>query len=171
MKRKISIALFLLTALTVLFISCAKKETLPSQNRFPPETSFHIGIETSKIKTRVSFFFDKEGAFHLLHEDPTSPLLGMEEIFTEDSVRSHFYEMEFVNIPYSGGVGIVYCVLNAIQETSPSEIAREKDSIVYEYHSDLLSFRFICARDTKSPLKITGKAVGEAFNINFTSAA
>ncbi len=168
--RKIILSLFLIL-LCYLNTSCAKEPAPERENHFPADTAFHIGIDTSEVKTKAKVFFDQKGALHLLHEDTSSPLFGLEEIFTEGGVKSHFHEMEFESLPYPGGISTVYRVFKTIQEESPEERDRDQNSVIYRYENDSLQFYFLFQEENCAPLRIYGSEDGKEFDINFIAAA
>lgn len=169
MRKKVISTIFLLS---ILFcFSCSKEPKKDIPIFFADEAPFHIGFKTETTQTKAKLFIDQTGALHLLHEDTSSPLFGLEEIFSEDGVKSHFYELEFENSPYSGGVTTIYRALITIQNEECISKERTKGLTTYNYKTDQMDFSFTFTENTYHPVRIFGKDDGIEFDINFSTDA
>ncbi|MBE6712639.1 MAG: hypothetical protein E7580_03840 [Ruminococcaceae bacterium] len=170
MHKKI-VALFCFLLIAFFSVGCEHKTENEQRAFFPTKTEFHVGIQADTFKTRICFFFDENGACHVLHEDPTSPLFGLEEIFTPDSVNGFYSGMQFQNLPYCGGIGTVYRALVTIRETKPLKITKDGEKILYTYENEHLSMVFKYSEKGSLPLTVFGTDNGNEFSINFSADA
>ncbi len=169
MRKKAILAVFLLSILFCFGCSSEVKKDEPIF--FDEETSFHIGFKSNGTNAKARLFFDESGSLHLLHEDTSSPLFGLEEIFSEDGVESHFYELKFENAPYSGGTAAVYGALKTIREKESIASEANRGLTTLLYQTEEMDFSFTFEEDTRRPVRIFGKNNGEVFDINFQADA
>lgn len=169
MEKKAVLALFLLGILFSIGCSAEKKNDKPIF--FKPETCFHIGFKSENNETKAKLFFDEKGHLHLLHEDTSSPLFGLEEIFSREGVKSHFYDLEFQNALYYGGTATVYRAIEAIKNEESISRETKQGITTYVYEGKQLNFSFLYDENTKAPLRIFGKENGVEFDINFCAFA
>lgn len=167
--RKIIISLMLI--ITVVFgASCSDTKKDQNQFRFAPENSFHIKLNSNEIQTDLTFYFDERDSLHLLHDNSDSPLYGLEEIFTEEGVKSRYQELEFNSLPYSGGVAVVFYALNTIQKVDPTQTKTEQNTIINHFVTKRGEFDFITS-SKQEPLQIKGEKDNLAFVIDFLPSA
>lgn len=169
MRKKAVILIVLLSI--IVCCSCSKDTKNEQPIFFRSETEYFIGFKTLGTQTKAKLFFDQEGALHLLHQDSSSPLFGLEEIFGKDGVKSHFYELEFENLPYSGGVNTVYRAVSVIQNHPCIRRETDQEITTYLYQTDQMDFSFTFAEKTLQPIRIYGKDEGVEFDINFSTEA
>ena len=171
MYRKKHLSLLLLILSAALFFGCSKTEGKKQQVFFSDQSHYHLGIETGTIKTRAKVNFDEEGALHLLHEDPLSPLFGMEEVFSENCLKCYFDNLEFESPPSYDGIGIVYSVLKFIRENEAEDISKNQNEILYCYKTENENTKFEFLTIDKVPSKLSGTFNGKAFLFNFATGA
>ncbi len=169
MRKKVIATVFLLS---ILFcFSCSKSPQKETSPFFGKEEAYHIGFKTETTQAKAKIFFDKQGDFHLLHEDTSSPLFGLEEIFSDDGVKSHFYELEFTNPLYSGGTATVYRALGVIQNEEKEGEETSKGITTYSYKTNQMDVSFVFSENNQMPIRIFGKDGGMEFDINFSTEA
>lgn len=167
--RKIIISLMLI--ITIIFgASCSGTKKDQNQFRFSPENAFHIKLNSNEIQTELTFFFDERDTLHLLHDNSDSPLYGLEEIFTEEGVKSRYQELEFNSLPYSGGVATVFYALNTIQKTDPIQTRTEKNTLINHFLTKRGEFDFITSSE-QEPIQIKGEKDSLSFVIEFLGEA
>ena len=170
MPKKI-ISNIMLCLIVFSFVGCANQKTDENPYFFNTESAYHIGFKCESGETNAKIFWDLDGALHLLHENSNSPLFGMEEIFTNDGVKSHFHDMEFQNIPYTAGVWSVYRAVCTIQNEKAVSKEKNGKNTVYNYQQDGLEFAFSFSEHDLSPIEIVGKDRGLEFVIKFAEQA
>jgi len=169
MHKKATV-IFLLIAI-LLFCSCSKPQETLSEPFFPSECVYHVGFQCGNARTLAQIFFDGDGSFHLLHEDTSSPLFGMEEVFTKEGVKSSFHELEFESVPYPGGISVLYPILQTVRTGTPAEKEADGEKMIFRYCTDSADFLFEFRQKDSVPLRILGKYAEEEFTVNFSTEA
>ena len=166
MYKKVIIMTILTCAL--LCISCSKTEKKEGGIFFEPDTQFLIGFKTNCTQTKARLFLDQKNSLHILHEDTSSPLFGLEEIFSKESIKSYFHEFEFENSPYSGGSATIYRALLTIKNEKNIFEETKEGITTYGYKTKEMSFSFSFEKKTRKPIRIFGKNEDGEFDINFS---
>lgn len=163
---------FILSFLLILpFAGCSNTKKQNGTNFFSDQTHYHVGIETENVKTRGKIFFDESGCLHLLHEDPTSPLFGMEEVFSETCRKSLFHELEFETAPNFDGIGRIFPALRIAKETEPIQIIREKECTRWLFQAENGKIEFELLTRQGKIIQMIGTVNEEAFLLNFADDA
>ena len=169
MVKKAVLAVFLLSILFTIGCSAEKKKEKPIF--FKPDTSYHIGFKSENANTKAKLFFDEKGLLHLLHEDTSSPLFGLEEIFSREGVKSLFYDLEFENALYYGGTATIYRAIVAIKNEESFSRETKEGITTCVYEGKQLNFSFAFDEESLVPLRIFGTENGMEFDINFCACA
>lgn len=171
MTLKKHLAFVLSLFLIFPFSGCKNEKKATETKFFSEQTHYHIGIETENIKTRGKIFFDEKGALHLLHEDPLSPLFGMEEVFSDNCTKSYFHELEFETPPNFDGIGVIFPALRIAREQEPIQKIKENDFVKYLYQAENGKIEFNLWTTQGKPIKMSGTVNEKAFLLNFAADA
>ena len=153
------------------FCSCKAEPQIPNADIFEPNAFYQIGFKEENLQTRGQFHFDENGTLHFLHEDPTSPLFGMEEVKEADCIKTYFNGMEYENYTYFGGINVLLDSLDTIKNTKPTNTAEKEEEIVYRYDAEDLALELVLSKSSRKPIRITGTKNDKNFSINFSPKA
>ena len=167
MKKTVLALLFLLIFIVTSLSGCAARNSGGSDINLG-EVEYAVGVKIGEWETRGKLFFDREGALHFLHEDPTSPLFSLEEVFQGDFILSDYQSIHYESQNKGYGTGMLWDVFDLIQRGSPVKTVKTKEKVIYEYESGKdLAFSLEADRESASPLQISGVGKDLAFSITF----
>ena len=150
---------------------CKTKNSIEKAVFFEYDQIYYVGYKIETLQSKGSFRFDKNGDLHFLHEDPTSPLFGMEEVFCKDSVTSYFNGVQYENSSYFGGIADLRDCLLLIHSSKPSAFSKKSGEKTYQFDAENTSFKIVLSENDNSPERILGIVNGKEFSINFSSEA
>ena len=168
MKKTVAALFFLTLSVMIGLCGCGKQDEggslIDAGGR-----EYAVGVKIGNWESRGKLFFDGDGALHFLHEDPTSPLFSLEEIFKDGHILSDYHNVRYESQNRGYGTGLFWDVFHRILTQGPDKTAKTKEKITYEYGSGQdLSFSVETDRKSGEILEISGVGKDLTFQITFS---
>lgn len=168
MKRTLCI-FFILCLL--LLCGCQKPIENKKSLEFFPEGESKIRFNANGFEGSGKIFFDTEGKFHLLHSDKTSPLFGLEEVYSGEKAEYYFQDQFRSEAFRSEGTALIYSAIDLIASSSPKKrentIFEEKEAVIYTFSSEDKTATLYLSKADHSPLQILGQGALSGLSVQF----
>ena len=159
MKKNISLLLFLIV-LSSCFgtISCQKETNNFKEEHFQSGSSYLIDFTIAGYQTNGILSFDSDNNMHFLHDNPDSPLYGMEEYESNGTMYSNYMGIEWQSDEFITSTGQLNRIFHVLREKSAQ--AEEKDTydgeevIKRQYEFDGNTIILLISEKQKIPLLI-----------------
>jgi hypothetical protein len=168
MKQNLLMYFFLLL---FLFSGCQKpientENTIPAFDR-----EYQIEMKAGNFEGSAKIFFDEEGIFHLIHSDPSSPLCGMEEIYSDGKIKIHFGNLLREENTRFEGTALAFFAIDLISQKSPEKrengVLEEQEVQIYTFSETEKSAKLFLLKADHSPIKIIGEGSLAGLEIQF----
>ena len=156
--------------LCLLFLFSCEKKGKNLETEFSSKFRYLAEVKIGEFETKGEVFFDKEENLHFLHNDPTTLLFGMEEVFCEKKIKTYYKDLEYERDFVNTGTAIIKMLFDTI-DLNDAKLNSSKNIFTKKYVGKDFSFDLTIQRDDNKKYEIKGNGWDTSFQIIFTHKA